>query len=98
MQHAPQYPNIGTGSSLQLLDWLQQLTFPLEAKFSDLEFAKQVYPEVVRRNLKLGVSHSQSRNPILGNADCWVDNDVLLLCYDTRGQYPITGGHMPRAG
>jgi len=55
-KHAPQYPNIGTGSTLQLLDWLEQLTFPLEGKFSDLDFAKKVYPEVVKRNLKLGVS------------------------------------------
>lgn len=56
IQHAPQYPNIGTGSTLQLLDWLDQLTFPLETKFSDVDFAKKVYPEVIRRNLKLGVS------------------------------------------
>jgi guanine deaminase len=55
-QHAPQYPNNGLGHSLQLLDWLRELTFPLEQKFSDETFARGVYERVVARNLGAGVS------------------------------------------
>ena len=45
--HAPQYPNIGIGYDKTLLDWLQQYTYPLETKFSDLNFAERVYNTVV---------------------------------------------------
>ncbi len=41
--HAPQYAFKGTGMDLELLDWLDTLTFNEEAKFSDLEYAKKVY-------------------------------------------------------
>lgn len=56
LQHAPQYPNLGLGQEYELLDWLQQLTFPREAKFTDLEYAQKVYDQVVKRNLNAGVS------------------------------------------
>lgn len=58
LQHAPQYPNLGLGQEYELLDWLQQLTFPREAKFTDSDYAHKVYDEVVRRNLNAGVSPS----------------------------------------
>jgi guanine deaminase len=56
VQHAPQYPNIGLGSDLQLLDWLERVTFPAEAKFEDLVYAKSVYEQVICRTLSAGVS------------------------------------------
>ncbi|KAJ9114618.1 hypothetical protein QFC22_005491 [Naganishia vaughanmartiniae] len=58
IQHAPQYPNLGLGQEYELLDWLQHLTFPREAKFTDLEYAQKVYDQVVKRNLNAGVSIS----------------------------------------
>jgi guanine deaminase len=64
LQHAPQYPNLGLGQSYQLLDWLKCLTFPTETKFADLEYARKVYEEVVKRNLAVGVSAPICR-PIL---------------------------------
>lgn len=45
--HAPQYPNIGLGLDLPLLDWLNKYTFPLERHYSDAEFAANVYDIVV---------------------------------------------------
>ncbi|ORY24134.1 hypothetical protein BCR39DRAFT_472609 [Naematelia encephala] len=54
--HAPQYPNIGLGGALQLLDWLEQLTFPEERKFADIEYARQVYGRVVERGLGFGTT------------------------------------------
>lgn len=52
--HAPQVPNLGLGGQDQLLDWLQNTTFPTEAKFKDVEFARRVYSSVIRRTLDLG--------------------------------------------
>lgn len=54
--HAPQYPNIGLGLDLPLLDWLNRYTFPLETKYSDENFAEQVYGAVVRRTLSNGTT------------------------------------------
>ena len=48
--HAPQYMNSGTGYDRQLLDWLQTYTYPTEARFKNVELAKQVYPLVVVSN------------------------------------------------
>lgn len=45
--HAPQYPNCGLGYDKQLLDWLTTYTFPLEKKYTDLDFAIRVYESVV---------------------------------------------------
>ncbi len=45
--HAPQYVNAGTGYDKQLLAWLQDYTFPAEARFQDLQVARDVYPIAV---------------------------------------------------
>ncbi|KAG8907518.1 hypothetical protein FRB99_003891 [Tulasnella sp. 403] len=54
--HAPQYPNLGVGGQYELLDWLNNVTFPTEAKFSDVAFAKKTYEEVVQRVLSNGTT------------------------------------------
>jgi len=41
--HAPQYTFRGLGMDLELLDWLQTHTFPEEAKYQDLEYARSAY-------------------------------------------------------
>lgn len=41
--HAPQYPMLGMGMDLPLLDWLNTYAFPTEARFSDPEYARAVY-------------------------------------------------------
>lgn len=45
--HAPQVAQIGLGLDLPLLQWLDTYTFPLEAYYSDSEFALKVYREVI---------------------------------------------------
>lgn len=45
--HATQYPNSGLGLDLQLLDWLNTYTFPLEVQYRKTEFAREVFPKVV---------------------------------------------------
>ena len=46
--HASQYPNVGLGMDLELLDWLDQLTFPAEARYADLPYAEAEYARFVR--------------------------------------------------
>lgn len=49
--HAPQYVNSGTGYDLMLLDWLEKYTFPTEARFWDINYARDVYTKAVVRKL-----------------------------------------------
>lgn len=41
--HAPQYIFVGLHMDLKLLDWLNTYTFPAEAKYKNLNFAKRAY-------------------------------------------------------
>ena len=41
--HAPQYPMLGMGMDLPLLDWLNTYTFRTEARFADPDFARRTY-------------------------------------------------------
>ncbi|KAI0362415.1 guanine deaminase [Trametes cingulata] len=52
--HAPQVPNIGSGQQYELLDWLAHVTFPMESRFSDPDFARQVYTSVIKRTIDYG--------------------------------------------
>ncbi|MEM6985118.1 MAG: guanine deaminase [Pseudomonadota bacterium] len=54
--HAPQWPQLGKALDVPLEVWLQQYTFPLEARYSDLAFAKQVYTDMVGSLLAEGTT------------------------------------------
>lgn len=41
--HAAQYRHMGLGMDLQLIGWLDELTYPEEARFRDADYARQVY-------------------------------------------------------
>ncbi len=41
--HAPQYTFRGIGMDEELLEWLSTYTFPEEAKYADIEYAKKAY-------------------------------------------------------
>lgn len=41
--HAPQYTFRGIGMDEELLEWLSKYTFPEEAKYSDLSYARKAY-------------------------------------------------------
>lgn len=44
--HAPQYANLGLGLDKELLPWLTEYTFPEEAKYADLAYARKVFSKV----------------------------------------------------
>lgn len=54
--HAPQYPNIGLGLDMPLMEWLNTYTFPMEHNFRNEKFAGKVYETVVRRTLRCGTT------------------------------------------
>lgn len=54
--HAPQWAQSGTALDIPLYDWLNTYTFPLESKFSDLDFAQKVYQDVVSTLLANGTT------------------------------------------
>ena len=56
--HAPQYLNRGLEMDLLLQDWLEQCTFPMEARFADLDFAKLVYDAFLRGMVDNGTLHA----------------------------------------
>lgn len=41
--HAPQFSFRGTAMDLELIDWLNNYTFPEESKYSDLDYADRAY-------------------------------------------------------
>lgn len=45
--HAPQYPQLGLALDEPLEVWLQKYTFPLEARYADLAFARERYEVLV---------------------------------------------------
>lgn len=54
--HAPQWPQSGVALDEPLEVWLQEKTFPLEAKFADNSYAKKVYTDLVQTLLANGTT------------------------------------------
>ena len=54
--HAPQYPMLGMGMDLPLLDWLDTYTFRTEARFSDNAYARRVYRQLARDLITSGTT------------------------------------------
>lgn len=50
--HASQYKFRGIGTNLELSDWLEQYTFPEEAKFENLAYATNIYTKFVNDLVK----------------------------------------------
>ena len=54
--HAPQWPNLGLALDLPLEEWLQACTFPLEARYGDIGYARGVYESLVGALLANGTT------------------------------------------
>ncbi|NLU25147.1 MAG: amidohydrolase family protein [Clostridiales bacterium] len=46
--HAPQYPMLGMGMDLPLMEWLSTYTFKTEARFKDTDYARRVYRKLAK--------------------------------------------------
>lgn len=70
--HAPQWPQAGVALDEPLNVWLDECTFPLEAKYSDIEFAKTVYSDLVQQLLNRGTTTAvYLQHSILNRALSW---------------------------
>ena len=54
--HAPQYPMLGMGMDLPLMDWLSTYTFRTEARFADPEYARRVCRQLARDLITSGTT------------------------------------------
>ncbi|KAL4919170.1 hypothetical protein BDW62DRAFT_46185 [Aspergillus aurantiobrunneus] len=54
--HAPQWPMRGLGQGLHILDWLSEITFPIEARFADPAYATRIYEQAVDDFLRQGIT------------------------------------------
>lgn len=54
--HAPQYPMLGMGMDMELLDWLNTYTFPTEAAFADADFAREAYRKLANELVRNGTT------------------------------------------
>ena len=54
--HAPQYPMLGMGMDLPLLDWLNTYTFKTEARCCDTEYAREVYAKLAQELIDNGTT------------------------------------------
>ena len=84
--HAPQYPNRGIAMDLLLNDWLHTYTFPLEAKYKDPKFAKEVYYPFVRDLVKNGTLHACIYGTIHNDA-----TNVLMQALERKGICSFVG-------
>lgn len=91
--HAPQFSFVGTGLDLPLLEWLNKYTFPSEAKFSDLEFAKKVYQKSANSHTRNGTTticyfgtlHLEATKLLAHIIDCiGIRGFVGKVCMDTN--------------
>ena len=76
--HAPQYTFRAMGMDMELLEWLETNTFPEEAKYQDLEYARRAY-RIFTDNLKRSVT---TRACIFGT----IHRDATLLLMDQLEQ------------
>ncbi len=54
--HASQWPQAGTALDKPLEDWLGEYTFPLESKYKNLDFANEVYTDIINATLSYGTT------------------------------------------
>ncbi|KAK1240533.1 hypothetical protein MKX07_004561 [Trichoderma sp. CBMAI-0711] len=66
--HAPQWMQRGLGQGMHILDWLDGITFPNEAKFADPAHAEKVYEKLVRGMLRQGVTTASYYASLHGEA------------------------------
>jgi guanine deaminase len=54
--HLPQLPNAGVGFAVDLLTWLDRLTFPTERSWSDVEVAERLAPRIFEAFAAVGTT------------------------------------------
>jgi len=84
--HAPQYPQLGLALDEPLEVWLQKYTFPLEARYADLAFARERY-EVLVDDL---IANGTTTALYFATQDCEATKLLADICM-AKGQRALVG-------
>ncbi|OXV10259.1 hypothetical protein Egran_01979 [Elaphomyces granulatus] len=84
--HAPQWAQRGVGQGKVLMDWLNDITFPHEARFEDPAYARQMYGACVRGGLRQGITTAS----YYGSQDCHASKILAEVCFEL-GQRAYVG-------
>lgn len=84
--HGSQYAQRGFGMDKLLFDWLNDYTFPQEARFADMNYAKKMYDQLVRDLIKHGTFHAAIFTTIHYQA-----SDYLFRLMEEKGLYGYVG-------
>jgi guanine deaminase len=84
--HAPQYPQLGNALDVPLEVWLQKYTFPLEARYRDLDFARRVYGLLVEDLIANGTTTGLYFATVHTEATC----TLVDICVE-KGQRALVG-------
>jgi guanine deaminase len=84
--HAPQWPQLGRALDVPLEQWLMRHTFPLEARYADIDFARAVYAELVDALLAQGTTTAVYFGTIHAAATL-----ALAECCRAAGQRAVIG-------
>ena len=81
--HAPQYPMLGMGMDLPLLDWLNAYAFPTEARFADPDYAREIYRQLAHEL----ISHGTTRVCMFSS----LHTDATLILMEELEKAGVTG-------
>lgn len=84
--HAPQWAQRGLGQGMHILDWLDGVTFPSEAKFADPAYARRIYGRCIDGFLKQGITTASYYASAHGEAT----RILADLCLE-KGQRALVG-------
>ena len=81
--HAPQWPQAGLALDDEVSYWLNNFTFPLESKYQDLDYAREVYSDLVKTLLANGTTSAMYFGTIHNEATL----ELAKICasYGQRG-------------
>ncbi|MAD87964.1 MAG: guanine deaminase [Deltaproteobacteria bacterium] len=84
--HAPQWAMRGLGRGLHILEWLDQVTFPNEAKFKDPDYARRIYSDCVDGFIQQGITTVSYYGSLHGEA-----TKILAEICLAKGQRAFVG-------
>ena len=84
--HAPQWPMRGLGQGLHILDWLEKITFPHEARFAHPIYARKAFESCVDGFIRQGITTASYYSSSHAEATC-ILADVCLA----KGQRALVG-------
>ena len=84
--HAPQWGQRGLGRGLQILDWLDNITFPNESKLKDIAYANKLYNSCVEGFIKQGITTASYYGSLHGPA-----TKILADICLAKGQRALVG-------